>query len=172
MNLRGKEYYRLRWNENGKRRERNIRLPDDVNSAEYEKAYLAIREGKSDDLHRRRSTRVDRGIIDCLEGCVKSARKRAARRGMEFSITNEIVVALWHKQNRVCAITALPFTPQSKNKTTMREPWRPSIDRIDQEQGYTPDNIRIISVIANLGRNEFSDEDFLKMCKAVWENAT
>lgn len=40
-------YYRLTWTEAGKRRERYIRLPDDVDSADFDRAYWAIRSGKS-----------------------------------------------------------------------------------------------------------------------------
>jgi integrase len=47
----GIEYYRLRWtDDNGKRRERNIPLPNDPDSAEYDREYWAIRSGTSEAL--------------------------------------------------------------------------------------------------------------------------
>lgn len=39
-------------------------------------------------------------------------------------------------------------------------PLYPSIDRIDSNTGYTPDNIRITSRFANLARNRWSDDIF------------
>lgn len=41
-------YYRLTWFENGKRRERFIRLPDEIDSPEFDRAYWAIRSGTSE----------------------------------------------------------------------------------------------------------------------------
>lgn len=40
-------YYRLTWQEGGKRRERFIPLPDDEDSAEFDRAYWAIRSGQA-----------------------------------------------------------------------------------------------------------------------------
>lgn len=41
-------YYRLTWTDGGKRRERFIRLPLDMDSAEFDRAYWAIRSGTSE----------------------------------------------------------------------------------------------------------------------------
>ncbi|WP_299830744.1 hypothetical protein [uncultured Roseobacter sp.] len=35
----------------------------------------------------------------------------------------------------------------------------PSIDRIDNAEGYTLGNIRIVTVIANMARSDFSDDE-------------
>lgn len=40
-------YYRMTWMQDGKRREKFIRLPDDMDSAEFDRAYWAIRSGTS-----------------------------------------------------------------------------------------------------------------------------
>ena len=45
-------YYRLTWTEGGKRRERFIRLPADMDSAEFDRAYWSIRSGKSEALQK------------------------------------------------------------------------------------------------------------------------
>ncbi|MCD9149985.1 tyrosine-type recombinase/integrase [Pseudophaeobacter flagellatus] len=43
----GRLYYRIRWAEGAKRRERYIPLPPDEDSAEFDRAYWAIRSGRS-----------------------------------------------------------------------------------------------------------------------------
>jgi hypothetical protein len=43
-------HYRLTWWEGGKRRERFIRLPEDMDSAEFDRAYWSIRSGKAEVL--------------------------------------------------------------------------------------------------------------------------
>lgn len=45
-------HYRLTWWDNGKRRERFIRLPENMDSPEFDKAYWAIRSGKSEALQK------------------------------------------------------------------------------------------------------------------------
>lgn len=45
-------YYRLTWHEGGKRREKFIPLPDDEDSAEFDRAYWEIRSGKSPALQK------------------------------------------------------------------------------------------------------------------------
>jgi DNA-binding CsgD family transcriptional regulator len=45
-------YFRLTWWEHGKRREKFIRLPEDVDSLEFDKAYWDIRSGKSPALQK------------------------------------------------------------------------------------------------------------------------
>ena len=47
--VRGKSrnFYRITWLENGKRRERYLRLPDDRDTPEFAAAYWAIRSGKA-----------------------------------------------------------------------------------------------------------------------------
>jgi len=46
-----------------------------------------------------------------------------------------------------------------------RNPFRPSVDRIDSTKGYVMNNIRITWFIDNLCKNNFTEEDVLKYCK-------
>lgn len=47
----GRLYYRIRWAEGGKRKERYIPLPPDEDSPEFDRAYWAIRSGKAPELN-------------------------------------------------------------------------------------------------------------------------
>ena len=48
---------------------------------------------------------------------------------------------------------------------TPRSPFLPSLDRIDNEAGYTKENTRIIWLIENYARNIFSDSDVENFCR-------
>ena len=75
-----------------------------------------------------------------------AARKRASNRGLEFSIYMEDVVI-----PEVCPVLGIPiFTDFSTdNEKKKNKPNSPSLDRIDPNKGYVPDNIRVISWRAN-----------------------
>jgi hypothetical protein len=76
----------------------------------------------------------------------------------------------WENQGGKC-----PFTHRNLIlRKTYRESLgnstdRASLDRIDSEQGYTPENIRWVSVIAQYAKNTFSDDELIKFCKDVAE---
>lgn len=63
----------------------------------------------------------------------------------------------------VCEVTGLPFTYGLQ----ARNPWSPSLDRIDPSKGYTLENTRVVLWIYNAAKNVFSDEDVLLMCQSV-----
>lgn len=53
-----------------------------------------------------------------------------------------------------CAISGVELLDRPKH------PLRPSIDRIDPNQGYVHDNIRITSLMCNLAKRDLSDREF------------
>lgn len=44
-----------------------------------------------------------------------------------------------------------------------------SMDRLDHKKSYTKNNIRFVSIVANIARNSFSDNQLYEFCKAVYE---
>lgn len=90
-----------------------------------------------------------------------AAKSRSPRLGREFSITLDQVKTLLQQQDNLCAVTGLPFCE------TMNSPARPSIDRIDNSQGYTAGNIRIVLASVNMALGEWGLEHFLKIAGAA-----
>lgn len=79
----------------------------------------------------------------------RSARTRAKNAGIEFSIDMEDIVIPSH-----CPVLGIPLfvgTHRSKYNS-------PSLDRIDNNKGYTKDNIAVISMKANLHKADLSKE--------------
>lgn len=64
-----------------------------------------------------------------------------------------------------CEVTNLPFVYSMKP----RNPWSPSVDRINPQIGYTLNNTRVVVWIYNAAKNVFSDQDVLQMSKALIE---
>ncbi|GET38247.1 hypothetical protein [Microseira wollei] len=102
----------------------------------------------------------------------KMARKNAKAKGKECTITLEYLKYLWETQGGRCPYTGWKLdNPQTtKDWDNYRfHPQRASLDRIDPHQGYVPGNVQFVSVIANLGKRDFKEEELLEFCQAVAE---
>lgn len=110
-----------------------------------------------DSRNRRRLDALIRAKILC-----RSAGKRAAVRGLAFSLDEEEVASAI--KAGTCAATGLSFdlTPDKKRCN----PLAPSLDRVDPAAGYTRENTRVVIWAFNCMRNEFSDEVLETVFKA------
>lgn len=96
-------------------------------------------------------------------------RARQRKHKGETNITVEYLKELWDKQSSIC-----PFTGWKLNLPDSTIGWKSgaspknaSLDRIDNNQGYIIGNVRFISIMANLARGTFKDEEVIEFCKAV-----
>lgn len=92
------------------------------------------------------------------------ARSRARRRGQECTITEADVGALIAPG--VCAITGLPFVLEWDGPS-VKNPWAPSLDRIDVTRGYVPGNVRAVCWIVNHMRGDYPDAVLAKAARAI-----
>jgi len=93
--------------------------------------------------------------------------RRLKNRDKEVTVTLESLKEIWDSQKGICPLTGwtLELPTQSKNyKLKLRTA---SLDRIDNSKGYAVDNVRFVSVMFNLARNQFSDEDVIEFARAV-----
>lgn len=97
---------------------------------------------------------------------LSQARGRAGRRGMECSITEPDVEAMLAPG--VCALTGLPFVMEWDGPSR-RNPWTPSLDRIDVTKGYIDGNVRAVCWIVNHIRCDYPDEVVAIAAKAMAE---
>ena len=95
------------------------------------------------------------------------AKYRAKQKGIEFSVCfARVHVALMIGK---CEKSGIIFDLEVSNKES-RKAFSPSIDRIDNNKGYTEENTQIVCTAYNLGKGPFSEEEFIKLCIAVSEN--
>ena len=100
-------------------------------------------------------------LYKCRE-MYSSARKRALKKGFAFDITPDF---LYEIAPDFCPYLKRPLNYRSKN----RDKYASSLDRIDSSKGYTKDNVQIISYLANLMKNNATDEELVIFAKSVLE---
>jgi hypothetical protein len=111
------------------------------------------------------------GYKDIRHSYWKNLVAGARTRSFEFSITIEDVWELYEKQNRRCAITGLPLVfgcvSHAKEKSKNFIETTASVDRIDNNLGYTRENIQIIHKDINRMRGSLTMEKFKDYCRLV-----
>ena len=88
----------------------------------------------------------------------------AEKRNLEWNITIDDVADLYEKQNRRCVLTGVDLTFPTEGHPTKCPA---SIDRIDNEKGYTPDNIQLILGAVNLMRGRYTLDEFITICHKI-----
>lgn len=96
------------------------------------------------------------------------SKQRDKLKSRESDITVEFLKQLWDYQAQTCPLTGWTMIlPQDTNGWKEHHPANASIDRIDNAKGYTKDNVRFISIIANYARNQWTDSELFAFCKSV-----
>jgi hypothetical protein len=106
-------------------------------------------------------------VVQKLHRAFQEARKRAKRSGIEFTATLQDIDQLLESSPEHCSLTGLKFRP--KENKHFRNPFAPSIDRINSAVGYVPGNLRIVAYCVNCAMNEWGLETFHEMCSAYAE---
>lgn len=96
----------------------------------------------------------------------------AARRNIFWSeeLTIEYLWKLLQKQEFKCIYTGLPIQLTEKRKMSNVDfsDMTASLDRIDSSKEYTKDNIQWVHKNINFMKNNFTEEEFLNLCKLVY----
>ena len=102
-----------------------------------------------------------------LLGLLNTAKTRAAKSDREFSIDIDFLADLWTAQDGKCALTGMQLSLDDyEYGKRFYRPYSPSLDRINADGGYTPDNTRLVCTVINLALNRFGDSVFDVMCEA------
>lgn len=107
-------------------------------------------------LAQQRQRRIDHPAYPMLN----DARKRAKQKGIEFSISLEDIFI-----PEICPVLGIPLYVVGGKRTDNS----PSLDRVDNGKGYSPDNICVISCRANQLKNDGSIEEFQAIIKYMQE---
>ncbi len=107
-----------------------------------------------------------------IQNMISAARKRAKTRNREFALTIQDVSNLWDTQSGVCAVTGLPLETENTTEAydNSRNPFGPSIDRIDSTRGYVVGNVRLVVTIANVAMNNWGDTVMEEVFTNVLQN--
>lgn len=95
-----------------------------------------------------------------------ACKKRAIDTGLKFSLTLK-----WVEKSLatgICERTGHSFVCKI-GCIDERNPWFPSIDRINSLLGYTKNNCQMVCLIYNLAKNRWTDATMLEMAKSIVE---
>lgn len=81
----------------------------------------------------------------------------ALTRGLEFDISMDCVVEMFHRQNKKCILSGIDI---EMNKTA-------SLDRIDSKLGYVKDNVQWVHKDINKLKSDFNQDYFIELCKKI-----
>lgn len=134
---------------------------------EYNASHQEQRREYNKKIWREGKKEKDRVLWETPEGraykLLRTSRSMARRRrgrSMSFSLTiDDILPAI---QRGICAVTGIPFVLDDP-----RSPWRPSIDRIDNDKDYLPENVQIVAWIYNVAKSNFSHDDVLILSQSL-----
>ena len=102
-----------------------------------------------------------RTLKGTISNKLMSAKKRARKDNLEFTLTNLFITSLWNKQEGKCAKTGVEMG-------RIGDGWlSPSLDRIDSSMGYTEDNVQWTCWRYNDAKSNMSDDAFISLCLAV-----
>jgi len=96
---------------------------------------------------------------------IKKLEKRANRKGIPFNLdigwlSSKLALGF-------CESTGLPF--KEHPNVGHRNPYLPSVDRIDSSGGYTKDNCRLVVMGFNVLKSNFDDDTLTQFCKCFCE---
>jgi hypothetical protein len=97
------------------------------------------------------------------EEILKSCKGSAKRRGHECLLTLEDVRELF--TGMTCSVTGVPLQLEWTGGGS-KNPWYPSVDRLDCAKGYTRDNVRAVCWAFNQARGDWPDEVVEQWVKA------
>ena len=92
-------------------------------------------------------------------------RKGGLHRGLMWDLEPQDILDLYEQQNGLCALTGWPIGWAKKGLTATA-----SIDRIDSGEGYIKGNIQLLHKDVNMSKQQYSQDYFIELCKAVAEN--
>lgn len=101
-----------------------------------------------------------------LKRVLRDAKWKAKKRGYDFTITLQDLLDMFETQGGKCALTGHHMTLASSDDLELRR-YAASPDRIDNERGYTNDNVWLVCQHANAMKSSTDLEDFIDWCRAV-----
>lgn len=99
-----------------------------------------------------------------VNSMLNNAKSRAKRSDLKFNLDIEFMMKRWKMCNGKCELSGLPFQLKVTRKP---HPYRPSLDRINNNKGYTKNNIRIILWALNRAINDDGLTEYIKIATEV-----
>jgi len=96
-------------------------------------------------------------------------KTRAKSKDLKFDLTPEYIQKKFDECDGKCAITKIPFSMEMGTKGK-RNPYRPSVDRINSNRGYIKGNIQVVLAVVNTMKMDYTNDILHPVVKAWAEN--
>lgn len=116
--------------------------------------------------NKERSKNFYKSISGRAKNLLKSAQRRSGKFNEPLDLDENFILEKLEKG--YCEVTGLKFDFDSPIDTC-KNPYSPSIDRIDPNIGYIKSNVRIVIWQYNLMKGELTDDQLLGLCKLIVE---
>jgi hypothetical protein len=91
-----------------------------------------------------------------------------ANRAKPFpGFTEEDMMVAWERCEGRCAVSGLEFSEVLVGTGRARRPYAPSLDRINRSRGYEPENVRLVTAVANFAMNAWGLEPVRDLARAM-----
>ncbi len=94
----------------------------------------------------------------------KSAYHRSKKNNWEFTLTEEYLMELHHKQKGCCYFSGEKLTHKSNTQNSI------SLDRIDSKKGYIKGNVCFTTWEINSMKSNYTNERFIELCHLISDN--
>lgn len=135
-----------------------IGLGDDIKAAREQYAKLAV------------AGKVRHIPLSLARTLFHKTGRGARRRGIEFLITQSHVEQLLEQGGKRCSISGVKLTITADG-SWFRNPWAPSIDRIDSRLPYQEGNCRVVCYAANVALNEWGIEVLTTLAAGILDKS-
>jgi hypothetical protein len=108
-----------------------------------------------------------RGCGELSQQYFGSLQRMARIRNHLFDVSIEYLWELFLNQDRKCALTGWPICFQTHSQRTKGVRQTASLDRKDSSRGYVEGNVQWIYSDLNTMKNDYPQEHFINVCKAV-----
>lgn len=90
----------------------------------------------------------------------------AIERAIPFELEVSEVYGMMRSTDFRCAVSGIPFS-KTMLPGRWRDPWAPSLDRIENRHGYVASNVRVVCLIANTAMNQWGYDALLRLANGV-----
>lgn len=105
-------------------------------------------------------------VVTCLSDLLSSSKKRAIKLGMGFDLSLRYLTNLWLTQKGRCAISDVIMSPHSGHYNE-KNPYRISIDRVNNNLGYVKGNVRLLTHFMNNAKSTWDDDLLFEFAKGA-----
>ena len=90
---------------------------------------------------------------------LKDSAKRAKNNRWDFDLDRDYLIKLWHQQKGLCAVSGIKMQTKSGTREN-KNPYRASLDRINNNKGYVKGNVRFTTHWVNNAKSTWPEKVF------------